>query len=458
MSFALNLPAAFEWGCATSSFQIEGAPDLDGRLPSIWDDFCREPGRIKDGSDGRMACDHVHRYREDVALMAELGFRHYRFSIAWSRVLDEEGRPNQRGLDFYRRLLDELALHGITPNATLFHWDLPSHLQAHGGWLDRNTAFRFADYAQTIAHELGERLPRVATLNEPWCSAFLGHDLGVFAPGRRNRREALLAAHHLMLAHGLAVQAWRSERSDTSLGIVLNPELCDPFSESAEDAKAARLAELERNDVFLNPLYGRDWPEEILAQFGEGIPGRLAGDLEICAQPLDFLGLNYYTRSIARVPVSAADALRGYTFVAPDPACKALTDIGWEIYPEGLHRVVHRLLDQWPLPPLWITENGAADNTPVKDGVCTDQTRCDYLAQHLRQVDRLVSEGVDLRGYYVWSLLDNFEWAHGYSQRFGIVHVDYATQRRTPKQSALWMRQLMASGATQTLEPTTTEL
>jgi len=447
MSFTLNLPPTFEWGCATSSFQIEGASDPDSRLPSIWDDFCQEPGRIKDGSDGRVACDHVHRYREDVALMAELGFGHYRFSISWPRALDEHGRPNQGGLDFYRRLLDELALHGITPNATLCHWDLPSHLQTDGGWLDRDTAYRFADYAQTIARELGDRLPRVATLNEPWCSAFLGHDLGVFAPGRKNRREALLAAHHLMLAHGLAVQAWRAERSDTSLGIVLNPELCDPFSSASEDAEAARLAEMERNDVFLNPLFGLDWPDEILAQFGEDRSERPAGDLAICAQPLDFIGLNYYTRSIARAPVSAADAVRGYTFVPPNPAQVAVTDIGWEIYPEGLHRVVHRLLDQWPLPPLWITENGAADNTPLKDGACVDDLRSVYLAQHLKQLERLVAEGVDLRGYYAWSLMDNFEWAHGYSQRFGMVHVDYATQQRTPKHSALWLKQLMSTGA-----------
>lgn len=427
-------PDRFEWGCATSAFQIEGAADHDGKLPSIWDRFCQQPGRIKDASDGRTACEHVQRYRDDVALIAQLGFRHYRFSIAWTRVMDAQGRPNQAGLDFYRRLLDEMQQHGITPNATLFHWDLPAHLE--GGWLNRETAYRFADYAHLIAQELGERMPRVATLNEPWCSAFLGHDLGVFAPGERNRESALLAAHHLMLAHGLGVQAWRSVRSDTALGVVLNPELCDPASPAAADVAAARMAELERNDVFINPLFGREWPAEMLEQLGSRADARLAGDLAICAQPLDFIGLNYYTRSVARAPADAAESVRGYAFVPPDGSAYPLTDIGWEIYPEGLGRVVQNLNAQWPLPPIWITENGAADNTGVLDNACDDTMRVHYLQTHLAQLATLVQRGVDIRGYYVWSLMDNFEWAQGYSQRFGIVHVDYATQVRTPKQSA----------------------
>ena len=445
MSDTHTFPARFEWGCATSSFQIEGASELDGKLPSIWDDFCRQPGRIKDGSDGRRACEHVQRFREDVALIADLGFKHYRFSIAWSRVMHADGRPNQAGLDFYRRLLDELQRHGITPNATLFHWDLPSHLD--GGWLSRETALRFGDYAAMVARELGERLPRVATLNEPWCSAFLGHDLGVFAPGVQDRAAALVAAHHLMLAHGLGMQAWRSERADTMLGVVLNPELCDPASDAPADVSAARMAELERNDVFLNPLFGREWPAEMLAQIGAQAAVRKSGDLAICAQPLDFIGLNYYTRSVARAPASVGDAQRGYTFVPPDPKSLPLTDIGWEIYPEGLRRVVDKLTRQWPLPPIWITENGAADNTPSVDGRCEDQVRMHYLQTHLTELSRMLADGVDIRGYYVWSLLDNFEWAQGYSQRFGIVHVDYNTQARTPKQSARWLQALMQSRA-----------
>ena len=446
MNDGLNFPAAFEWGCATAAFQIEGGGREGGKLPSIWDDFCAQPGRIKDASDGMVACDHYHRYPEDVALMASLGFRHYRFSIAWTRVVNAQGRANQAGLDFYRRLLDQLQQHGITPNATLFHWDLPSHLE--GGWLNRDTAHRFADYAALVARELGDRLPRVATLNEPWCSAFLGHDVGVFAPGVQDREASLLAAHHLMLAHGLGVQAWRAVRSDTSLGIVLNPELCDPFSGAPADATAARMAELERNHVFLNPLFGREWPAEMLAQIGSRAEGRQAGDLAICAQPLDFIGLNYYTRSVARAPVSQGDAVRGYTFVAPDGDQLPLTDIGWEIYPVGLRRVVENLLNEWPLPPIWITENGAADNTGVANGECHDETRLRYLQTHLTQLAAMVDAGIDIRGYYVWSLLDKFEWAHGYTQRFGVVHVDYATQARTPKHSARWLQALMQRHAT----------
>jgi beta-glucosidase len=433
-------PARFEWGCATSSFQIEGASNSDGKVPSIWDTFCTRPGRIKDGSDGRMACDHYHRFADDVRLIAELGFKHYRFSIAWPRITTVDHKANLAGIDFYKRLLDALEQHGITPNATLFHWDLPAHLE--GGWLSRDTAYRFADYAELVAAHLGDRLPRVATLNEPWCSAFLGHDLGVFAPGVQNRAQSLVAAHHLMLAHGLGLQAWRSVQPKTSLGIVLNPELCDPLTDKPQDVLAARLAELERNDCFLNPLFGREWRDTLLQQIGELNAARREADLAICAQPLDFMGLNYYTRSIARAPVSTGDAQRGYTFVPPT-APKPLTDIGWEIYPEGLTRVVHKLQAQWPLPPLWITENGAADNTELAHGAVEDGMRCDYLEAHFEQVADLIRAGADIRGYYVWSLLDNFEWAHGYSQRFGIVHVDFSTQKRTPKRSALMLQGLL---------------
>ena len=432
---------AFEWGCATSSFQIEGAAHDNGREDSIWDVFCREPGRIKDASNGEVACDHINRMANDVAMIAALGFKHYRFSIAWSRVVHGNGTANQAGLDHYRRLLDLLAQHGITPNATLFHWDLPASLP--GAWLNRDTAYRFADYAQLIAKELGDQLPRVATLNEPWCSAFLGYDRGVFAPGHTHRGESLVAAHHLMLAHGLGMQAWRAERSDTLLGVVLNPELCDAASDSLQDQQAARMAELERNDVFLNPLFGREWPIEISAQLQGVTDPRQGGDAAVCAQPLDFIGLNYYTRSVAKTPVGSADVARGYSFVPPT-AAMATTDIGWEIYPQGLRRVMDNLLAKWPLPPIWITENGAADNTPVANGVCDDRMRLSYLQQHLAVLDQAVADGLDVRGYYAWSLMDNFEWAEGYTQRFGVVHVDYATQQRTPKSSAKWLQALIA--------------
>ena len=442
---SIALPPSFEWGCATSAFQIEGAALEGGKLPSIWDDFCARTGNIKDGSNGLIACDHVHRMREDVALIADLGFRHYRFSIAWTRVMDEKGRPIAAGFDFYKRLLDELARKGITPNATLFHWDLPSHLE--GGWLNRETAYRFADYAKLVAQELGDALPRVATLNEPWCSAFLGYDLGVFAPGHRNREQSLAAAHHLILAHGQGLQAWRSVRSDTALGIVLNPELCDPATDTEEDRQAARMAELERNDVFFNPLFGREWPVEMLEQIGSLTHVRQSSDLAICSQPMDFIGLNYYTRSVAKAPANAFEAERGYAFLAPTGEAMPLTDIGWEIYPAGLGRTMRNLTQKWPLPPIWITENGAADNTGVIDGECQDAMRQHYLEAHLAELAQLVADGLDIRGYYVWSLLDNFEWAHGYTQRFGVVHVDYATQKRTPKTSARWLSKMMQKHA-----------
>jgi len=433
-------PDHFEWGCATSAFQIEGASREDGRLPSIWDDFCAEPGHIKDGSDGTQACDHYHRYAADIRALAELGFKHYRFSIAWPRVVKANNTLNTAGLDFYKRLLDTLDAHGIIPNATLFHWDLPSHLE--GGWLNRDTAYRFADYTHLVAQHLGDRLKRVATLNEPWCCAFMGYDLGLFAPGEKSREMALSAAHHLTLAHGLGVQAWRAEHAGTQLGIVLNPELCDPVSADPADVQAARLAECERNECFLNPLFGREWPQELLTQMGARVSDRWVDDAKICAQPLDFIGFNYYSRPIGRAPQTPDEAIRGYAYVPP-AAGKELTDIGWEIYPDGLARIVGKLADGWPLPPIWITENGMADNTPVVDGVCDDERRCRYLQLHFASLSECIARGVDVRGYYLWSLLDNFEWAHGYSQRFGIVHVDFETQKRTYKKSALMMQALL---------------
>lgn len=440
-SFPDNMqPDRFEWGCSTSAFQIEGASHEDGRLPSIWDDFCAQPGRILDASDGTQACDHYRRYAGDIAMLAELGFKHYRFSIAWPRVVRADNTLNSAGLDFYKRLLDTLDAHGIMPNATLFHWDLPSHLE--GAWLNRDTAYRFADYAHLVARHLGDRLPRVATLNEPWCCAFMGYDLGLFAPGEKNRAMALSAAHHLNLAHGLGVQAWRDEQPDTQLGIVINPELCDPVSADPADVRAAQLAEDDHNACVLNPLFGREWPETLLAQMGPRIADRRPEDAAICAQPIDFIGFNYYSRPIARAPQTPEEAVRGYAYVPPTPD-KELTDIGWDIYPEGLARIVSKLAKGWPLPPIWITENGMADNTPVVDGVCNDERRCRYLESHFAALSRCISQGVDVRGYYLWSLLDNFEWAHGYSQRFGIVHVDFETQKRTYKKSALMMQTLL---------------
>lgn len=430
-------PAGFLWGAATSAFQIEGAAAEGGRGPSIWDAFCRQPGRIADGSRGDVACDHYHRLDEDLDLLAWLGVDAYRFSIAWPRVQpDGAGVANERGLAFYDRLVDGLLERGIRPFATLYHWDLPLALQeGRDGWRDRVTAWRFADYAAIVGRRIGDRVASFATLNEPWVVATLGHERGTFAPGIADRAIAAQVSHHLLLGHGLAVDALRASGTGASVGIVLNLSPAHPRTDSPADAAMARLEDGLSNRWYLDPLFAGRYPEDVLEHLGADRPEVRAGDLETIGRPLDFLGVNYYMRTVA----SAGEPW------TPAAAGAAVTDMGWEVYPDGLAEILERLHRDYAPPPLYVTENGAAfPDTVLADGV-EDEDRRRYLEDHVAAVRRAIDRGVDVRGYFVWSLLDNFEWASGLAKRFGIVRVDYATLERTPKRSAHWYRRLIAA-------------
>ena len=416
----------FLFGAATSAYQIEGAASEDGRGLSIWDIFAQKPAAIADGSSGEVACDHYHRYPEDIALMRWLGLQAYRFSVAWPRILPEgRGRLNPKGLAFYDRLVDALLEAGITPFVTLYHWDLPWALEERGGWRSRETAHAFAEYAAIVARALADRVPFFATLNEPWCSAFLGHWTGEHAPGERNLEAALKAAHHLLLGHGLAVEALRAHGAK-EVGLVLN------FAPVyGEDEEAVKRADAYHNRFFLDPVLGRGYPE---SPFVNPPPMPIQeGDLEIIARPLDFLGVNYYSRA----RVAPGEGVYPVRYLPPEGE---VTDMGWEVYPEGLYDLLKRLSRETSLP-LYITENGAAyPDRWQGEEVVEDPKRVAYLKSHLEAAFKAKAEGVDLRGYFVWSLLDNFEWAFGYTKRFGIIYVDYATQRRIPKRSAHWYR------------------
>ncbi|MEM5470159.1 GH1 family beta-glucosidase [Hoeflea sp. AS60] len=441
-NLARRFPEEFLFGVATASYQIEGAATADGRKPSIWDAFSHMPGRVKGGDTGDDACDHYNRLEADLDLMAELGAEAYRFSIAWPRILpDGTGAINEKGFDFYDRLIDGLKARGIKAFATLYHWDLPLALMGRGGWTDRAAADTFANYAGIVTKRLGDRLDTIVTFNEPWCSVYMGHLMGVHAPGERSMEAAMAAAHVTNLAHGLGVQAIRAERPEIPVGIVLNAMSIMAASDGDADRKAAERANDFHNGVFFGPLFEGAYPHSVL----EGCPDLArnikAGDLEVINQPLDFWGLNYYT------PMRVSDdASTAFPHVATAPAVNPeKTDIGWEIEPRGLSHVVKDLYGRYTLPDFYITENGAADNTEVENGAVSDTMRLDYLATHLSVAADLVAANYPLKGYFAWSLMDNFEWAEGYSQRFGIVHVDYATQKRTIKQSGHWYRDLIAA-------------
>lgn len=430
-----RLPENFVWGVATSAFQIEGTVPGDGRADSIWDTFCRKPGVIRDGSHGITACEHYLRANEDLDLIARLGVPSYRFSIAWPRVQPEgHGAWNPVGLDFYDRLVDGLLARGIAAHITLNHWDLPQALQDAGGWNSRDTVDHFVDYARGVAARIGDRVASIATHNEPWVIAVLGHDRGIFAPGIKDRRIAAQVSHHLLLSHGRALEALRADGVRAPLGIVLNQAPVYPATPTAEDVAAARLEDGGLVRWYMDPLFKGAYPADVIASLGADAPVVRDGDFKTITAPLDFLGLNYYTRNLAS---ASAPFVPGSTGLE-------LTDMGWEVYPKGLTDLLVRLHADYPLPPLYVMENGAAFPDPIRDGRVDDEARIRYLSSHMHAVADARDRGVDVRGYFVWSLLDNFEWADGYLKRFGLVHVDYATQRRTPKASAEWYSRLLS--------------
>ncbi len=425
----------FVWGVATSAYQIEGATTEDGRGDSIWDAFCRQPGAIADGSSGNIACDHYARFSHDVELMASLGIQAYRFSIAWPRVQPlGHGKFNERGFEFYERLIDKLLEVRILPHLTLYHWDLPQALQEHGGWADRDTAHRFSDYALEVARRYGDRLATITTLNEPWVVSVLGHESGVFAPGLRSQKVAMQVAHHLLLGHGMALQAIRAVDDRPKLGIVLNQAPIHPATDSDADWAKARLDDGLTIRWYMDPLLNGDYPADVISFLGADAPDVRAGDMDVIRQPLDYLGINYYTRNVSGTGEVMARVSEH----------RDVTDMGWEVWPSGLSELLVRLANDYTLPPIYITENGAAYPDRIEDGCVHDLDRIRYLSSHISALSDAIAHGVDVRGYFVWSLLDNFEWAEGYTKRFGIVYVDYPTQRRILKDSALWYRDFIA--------------
>jgi beta-glucosidase len=445
----IQFPEGFIWGSATAAYQVEGAARDGGRGPSIWDTFSRTPGKVFAGHTGDVACDHYHRYADDVALMAELGLQAYRFSVSWPRIRpDGTGPVNPAGLDFYDRLVDELRGRGITPIITLYHWDLPQPLEDRGGWTSRETAEQFASYAAAVYARLGDRVETWTTLNEPWCSAYLGYASGVHAPGRQDPAAAFAAAHHLMLGHGLAAQALRAAGA-RSISLTLNPSSvfpADPHSEA--DAEAARLVDRVHNRIFFDPMLRGKYPADVLEHISRFTDAAylLDGDEQVIGEPIDLLGINYYSPTYVRARVGApgnptTPGSEGIEFVPP---AGPVTEMGWQIEPRGLTALLERISRDYPGVPLLITENGAAFNdVPGPDGRVADPDRISYLDGHLRAAHEAISRGVDLRGYLVWSFLDNFEWAEGYRKRFGIVYTDYDTQRRTVKDSARWYQEVI---------------
>lgn len=460
-------PHDFLFGVATAAYQIEGAFHEDGRTDSIWDAFCRVPGAIVNGDNGDVACDHYHRYQSDVALMAELGIQTYRFSTSWARIRPDGGKPNPAGLDFYSRLVDELLAAGIKPWLTLYHWDLPQALEENGGWVNRDTAYLFAEYAATVHEVLGDRVEAWTTLNEPWCSSFLSYTGGEHAPGRQSVPDGLAAGHHLLLAHGLATRELRSRDEKLQLGITLNLNTLDPVDPTDPgDLEAVRRVDGQFNRFFLDPIFRGQYPDDLLAEVGElGLNQVIRpGDLEIIAAPIDALGVNYYhgdsvslkpspiqmtnaapSERPKRSPFPAADDIYWHSRGLP------VTAMGWEVQPEGLTRLLVRIHEEYTGPAgvsLAVTENGAAYEDAVDpSGGVLDPERAEYLKSHLAAILDAVDQGVPVAGYFYWSLMDNFEWAWGYAKRFGLVWVDYKTQSRTPKQSALDYREIIRSRA-----------
>ncbi|HEY3398505.1 MAG TPA: GH1 family beta-glucosidase [Armatimonadota bacterium] len=438
-----GFPQDFVWGCATAAYQIEGAPLEDGKGPSIWDTFAHEPGRIRNGDTGDVACDHYHRWAEDVKMIAGMGHNGYRFSISWPRVLpDGRGQVNERGVDFYSRLVDGLLEAGVAPFATLYHWDLPQALQDRGGWPNRDTAQYFAEYAALMFDRLGDRCPNWITLNEPYVVAELGHLQGIFAPGMQSVEACLACAHHLNLASALGVQAFRASGRAGQIGLTCNLTPMEPLTDSPEDAAATALYDQWINGWWLEPTCRGHYPQQLVEGLAEQMPDIRDGDLELIAEPLDFFGLNYYRRQmVAHDP--------GYFLnsrVEEGPGTR--TDMNWEVHPTSYYDMLSRMVKEYGISSIYLTENGAFYlDTVGPDGEVHDPQRIAYLEQHLAQVERALDDGLPIHGYFLWSLMDNFEWASGFSIRMGIVYTDYPTQRRLPKDSARWYSQVIRNRA-----------
>jgi beta-glucosidase len=433
-----DFPKDFYFGTATASYQIEGAVDEDGKGPSIWDVFSHTPGKTFNGDTGDIACDHYHRYKEDVQIMKDIGLNAYRFSVSWPRIMPDGKNINQKGIDFYNRLVDELLEADITPFVTLYHWDLPYALQEKGGWLNPDIAMYFRAYATFMFDELGDRVKHWITLNEPWCSSFLGYFTGEHAPGHQNLQEAILAAHNLLRAHGYAVQSFREEVKDGEIGLTNVTMKVEPGDSKPESFLVAGLVDKIVNAWFHDPVIFGKYPEEAVKNYlerGIQVPSE---DLEVISNPIDFFGVNYYTRTLVAYDENSP---LGFSYVQGD---LPKTEMGWEIYPQGLFETLVNLKERYKLP-LYITENGMAGPDKVENGRVKDTYRIEYLEKHFESALSAIEAGVDLRGYFIWSLMDNFEWAHGYSKRFGIVYVDYATQKRILKDSALWLKDFIKS-------------
>ena len=433
-------PTDFAWGAATAAYQIEGAVREGGRGESIWDRFSHTPGKTHNGDTGDVADDHYHRWPEDVEIMRSLGLRAYRFSVAWPRIIpDGVGPVNEAGLGFYDRLVDGLLGAGIEPFVTLYHWDLPQVLQDRGGWPNRDSVGWFARYADVVSRRLGDRVHHWITHNEPWCTATLGYATGVLAPGLKDQEAARQASHHILLSHGEAVPVLRRNgKAETQVGITLNLSWVQPSSDRAEDVAAARLHDAVVNRLFLDPLFKGEYPHDLPEA---EVPSQRPGDLARIATPIDFLGVNYYTRTVISHDPNGG---RNRAILPPE---SEYTEQGWEVYPEGLYKLLLRLHREYRPKAVYITENGAAFPDRLEQGRVHDPRRVNYLRQHFIQAQRAIQRGVPLRGYFVWSLIDNYEWHLGYSKRLGIVYVDYATQVRTLKDSALFYKEVIAANA-----------
>ncbi len=444
----MPFPADFAWGAATSSYQIEGAVQEDGKGPSIWDTFSHTPGKIANGDTGDVACDHYHRWADDVDLMASYGLNAYRFSVSWPRIQpDGRGAPNRRGVDFYSRLVDRLLENGIRPALTLNHWDIPQALQDDGGWQNRDMVERFADYAAIMYDALGDRVAWWITHNEPWIISALGYRIGIHAPGARDVEAELRTSHHLLLSHGAAVEAYRASGSAAPIGITLNLLPTYPQADTDRDRRAAVLSDGYTNRWYLDPVFRGAYPADMLEYFGErfSLDWIRDGDLARASRPIDFLGVNYYSRRIVRAPREDESAEFAWVVRTETTTGIPTSDLGWEMTPETFLELLIRLKQEYEAPVIYITENGCSLRDEIApDGGVHDPRRIAFFDGHLRVLETAIERGVDVRGYFAWSLLDNFEWAEGYGPRFGITYVDYPTQRRIPKDSAAWYRDVIA--------------